>query len=345
MCLLRSEGKALSYLKLLRTLGYDKLKIRSFTSRSPTVATIMKKYIALIIFITLLISCNSEKKNKDKKEIKTETFITESFELVKPIKNSKAVLILFGGYGEEPEDIEREFKILEIAKKNEISVILMNYSKKLWLEEKDKIELAKLLQKTLEKHNLNKNDIYIGGFSSGGIISLLISNFIISMKQFYINPKGVFIVDAPVDLLGLYKSAQKNIARNFSEVSVKESNWIINTLEKKLGNPKNGISEYEKYSVYTLESDNTENLKKLKDTKIRIYTEPDKKWWKENRLAEYEQLNAYHLKKLFESLKSLNYKNVEYIPTENKGFRSDGKRHPHSWSIVDKEDLMNWIIK
>jgi len=32
-------GKALSYLKLLRTLGYDKLEIRSFTSRSPTVRT------------------------------------------------------------------------------------------------------------------------------------------------------------------------------------------------------------------------------------------------------------------------------------------------------------------
>ncbi|HFC01343.1 MAG TPA: hypothetical protein ENJ53_11105, partial [Phaeodactylibacter sp.] len=69
----------------------------------------MKKNITLIIFITILISCNSKKKDIEKNEIKAETFRTINFELVKPIKNSKAALILFGGYGEEPEDIEREF--------------------------------------------------------------------------------------------------------------------------------------------------------------------------------------------------------------------------------------------
>ncbi len=313
-------------------------KVIGYTSYSPHET--MKKNITIILFITILISCHSNKR----KEIKTETFRTENFELVKPIQNSRAVLILFGGYGERPEDIEREFKILDPAKNKEISVLLMNYSKKLWLEEKEKIELAKLLQNTLEKYHLSKKDIYVGGFSSGGLVALLISNFILSLKQFYINPKGVFVVDSPVDLLDLYKSAQKNIAGNYSDVSVQESNWLINTLEKKLGNPKDGISEYEKYSVYTLESDHIENIKKLKNIKIRLYTEPDKEWWKTNRMTDYEQTNAYHLKKLSESLKSHGYKNVEFIPTTNKGFRADGTRHPHSWSIVDKEDLMNWMI-
>ncbi|WP_111706242.1 hypothetical protein [Lutibacter citreus] len=164
------------------------------------------------------------------------------------------------------------------------------------------------------------------------------------MKQFNINPKGVFIIDSPIDLLELHRAAKKNIDKNFSEVAVKESNWIINTLNKKLGNPKKGISNYEKYSVYTLESNYTKNLSKLKNTKIRLYTEPDKKWWKENRMADYEQTNAYQIKKLSESLKALNFKSVEYIPTKNKGYRANGKRHPHSWSIIDKDDLINWIL-
>ena len=191
----------------------------------------MNKNIALIVLLIIFSSCKSEKKQENKKEAKTEIFITDNFELTKLTENSKAVLILFGGYGEKPEDIETEFEILEIAKKNEISVILMNYSNKLWLEQNEKIDLAKLLQGTLEKHNLNKNDIYIGGFSSGGIVSLLISDFIASKKQFYIDPKGVFIADSPIDLLGLYKSSEKNIAKNFSEVSVQESNWILETFD------------------------------------------------------------------------------------------------------------------
>jgi hypothetical protein len=305
----------------------------------------MKKNIAyIIIILTIWISCKSEKKKGLKKEIKIETIISENFEIIKPTENSKAVLILFGGYGEKPADIKREFEISEIAKNNQISLIFMNYSNKLWLEENEKMNLAKLLQNTLEKHNLNKNDIYIGGFSSGGIVSLLISNYITGMKQFYIDPKGVFIVDSPIDLLGLHKASKKNIERNFSDIAVQESNWIIDKFDKKLGNPKNGISNYEKHSVYTLESNYTKNLKKLKNTKIRLYTEPDIDWWKKNRMADYEQTNAFHINKLSESLKDLGFKSVEYIPTKNKGYRANGERHPHSWSIIDKENLIDWIL-
>ncbi|MDO3695930.1 hypothetical protein QVZ41_13850 [Wenyingzhuangia sp. chi5] len=303
----------------------------------------MKKILVLIFFSVTLFSCKSEKKSI-RKEINTETFETSNFELIKTIGDTKAVLILFGGFGENPTDIKREFKILDITKKNQITLILMNYSKKLWLEEFEKKELAKLLQETLEKHNLNKKDIYIGGFSSGGIMSLQISNYIIGMKEFYIDPKGVFIVDSPIDLLELYKASKKNISRDFSSVSVEESKWLINTLEKKLGNPEKGISKYEKYSTYTLETDYIKNLKKLNKTKIRLYTEPDTIWWKENRMADYEQMNAFHIKKLYESLKRHNFKEVEYIPTKNKGYRADGERHPHSWSIINKEDLINWIL-
>ena len=35
---------------------------------------------------------------------------------------------------------------------------------------------------------------------------------------------------------------------------------------------------------------------------------------------------------------------VEYIPTENMGFRANGERHPHSWSIIDKVGLIKWIL-
>lgn len=304
----------------------------------------MNKYLFTVLFLSILISCKSEKKTIDKKEIKTKVFATEKYELIKSTKDSKAVLILFGGFGEKPADIKREFKIEEIAKKNNISLLLMNYSNKLWLEESEKSDLAALLQTTLEKHNLHKKDIFIGGFSSGGVVSLHISNYIIGLKEFYIDPKGVFIADSPIDLLALYKSSEKNIEKKFSEVAVQESNWIINHLEEQLGNPKKDISKYEKYAVYILASDYTKNLEHLKNTKLRFYTEPDKKWWKAKRMADYEQMNAYYIKNLSESLKKQGFKNVEYIATKNKGYRANGDRHPHSWSIVDKENLVDWIV-
>jgi hypothetical protein len=307
-----------------------------------------KNSILVIIFLTILISCKSEKKKtihkEITKEVKTATIITDDFEIIKPTENSKVVLILFGGFGEKPADIKREFQILDLAKKNQISLVLMNYSDKLWLEENDKRDLAQLLQSALEEHNLSHKDIYIGGFSSGGIVSLLISDYITGLKEFYINPKGVFIADSPIDLLALYKASEINIERNFSDVAIQESNWIINLFDKQLGNPKNGISNYEKYAVFTSTSNYTKNLSNLKNTKIRLYTEPDVNWWKANRKTNFEQTNAYYIQKLSESLKKRDFKNVAYIATKNKGYRGNGERHPHSWSIIDVENLFDWML-
>ncbi len=35
--------------------------------------------------------------------------------------------------------------------------------------------------------------------------------------------------------------------------------------------------------------------------------------------------------------------NIELIETTDRGYRADGTRHPHSWSIIDKADLIQWM--
>ncbi|MFV1884962.1 MAG: hypothetical protein ACMZ7B_10780 [Balneola sp.] len=305
---------------------------------------------ASIILILTFIGLTSCKQNHKEKESTTENLVhteitKEDYELYKPKEEVKAVLVLFGGYPEVAEDIRREFEILDIAMKNNIAVVLSNFNQKLWLEENEKQELASHLQNILEENQLPTNNITIGGFSSGGVVSLLISNYIIGMKQFYIDPKGVFIIDSPIDLVALYKSSEKNIERDFSEPAIQESNWLIETLGKNFGNPKDDTKNYEEKAVFTFNTDNTSNLNNLKNTKIRLYTEPDTLWWKEHRMADYDQTNAFYIEKLFESLKTKGFEHIEYIPTKDKGYRANGERHPHSWAIVDKDDLINWILK
>ena len=305
-----------------------------------------KIFIVLILFG--LISCKDNKsQEKQNTVVKAELLeiIKEDYELYKPVQQAKAVLILFGGYPENAADIKREFSILEIAKNNDIAVLLLNYNQKLWLEENEKYQLAKQLQEIIENNELPSDTIFIGGFSSGGVVSLLISNYIVGMKQFYIDPKGVFIIDSPIDLVALYASSEKNIERNFSEISIQESNWIIETLGSTFGNPNDELKKYENKSVFTYRSNYTNNVQKLKNTKIRLYTEPDTLWWKKHRMADFEQMNAFYIKELSERLKEQGFENVEYIATHNKGYRANGERHPHSWAIVDKKDLIDWILK
>ena len=305
----------------------------------------MNRYLVIVYIITLFISCKTAQKEKTKTEVLPDyqEVIHENYELSKPTEDISNVLVLFGGYPEKPENIKREFTILDIAKENNIAVLYMNYHQKLWLEDDEKQKLASLLQSIFLENKLPIKNIFIGGFSSGGNVSLLISSFLIEQKEFNLAPKGVFIIDSPIDLVALYKSSEKNLKRKFSETSVQESTWIIETLEKRFGHPSGNLSKYEAYAVFTSQSNNIDKLNSLKNTKIRLYTEPDTLWWKTNRMADYDQMNAYYIKKMYERLKESGFDPIEYIPTVNKGFRANGDRHPHSWSIVDKKELVEWM--
>lgn len=204
--------------------------------------------------------------------------------------------MLFGGFPENAGGIENEFPINDLANEKSIAVAYLNFNRKLWLEENDKAKLALSIQELFDSNDLPTSTVYIGGLSSGGSIALLISNFLSQKPEYNLNPTGVFVVDSPIDLAALFRVAETNIKRNFSQASVGESSFIFNYFNEQLGNPDDKIAAYEKYSTFTFETQNIQNLKNLKETKIRFYTEPDKAWWKENMGVEYEQMNAFHIK-------------------------------------------------
>lgn len=295
----------------------------------------------LILFLTVtVISCKGQTQENNQ----TKKITTPEFKLIKS-EEQNGLLILFPCFPCDAENTFSEFKISEISIKNGFSVLAMNFNQHLFLKLSEKQELAQRLEKIVIENNLNRKKIFIGGFSSGGNVSLLISDYLIKIKSI-VQPKGIFVVDSPIDLLALYKTAHKNLTNNFSKPSIQEATWVKSFFDNEFGNPKNGIAKYEKYSPFTLETQNIKNLKNLKKLKIRFYTEPDLKWWKENRKNNYYDLNAYYLKQLSDKLKNeFGSQNIRLIETKNKGYRKNGDRHPHSWSIVNTNDLMKWMLE
>ncbi|APG65417.1 hypothetical protein LPB136_08640 [Tenacibaculum todarodis] len=294
----------------------------------------------IINYIIILLLIGTSCKGKPKSEI----IKTDEFELIKA-ENQKGLLILFPCFPCDAENTLSEFKITEISLENDFSVLAMNLNQRLFLRQIEKQKIAEQLESIITKNQLSKENIFIGGFSSGGNVSLLISDYLVESKSL-IEPKGVFIVDSPIDLLALYKTAKKNLELNFSEPSIQEAKWIKEFFDNEFGNPKNGIVNYENNSPFTYETQNISNLKGLQNLKIRLYTEPDLKWWKENRKNDFEDLNAFYIEKVSDKLKSeFGNKNIELIKTENKGYRANGERHPHSWAIVNEKDLIKWMTE
>lgn len=287
----------------------------------------------LLIIIISLIFINCKTKTSEEKDY-----------IVHKAKNEKAVLILFPCFPCDKTNTKSEAKFIDKIENEGITTILLDYNQKLYLDEFEKEDLSKKLNSILTENEISKKNIFIGGFSSGGNITIILSNYLIE-NQNELQPKGIFIVDSPFDLEELYKSAKKDIQLNKNIEAVEEGKFIVNFFEQNLGNPETNIEKYKALSPYLISQNSVNNIEYLKNIKIRFYTEPDLEWQSLNRHRKYEDLNAYKVEKTWEALKRLGNEKAEFIKTENLGIRANGEKHPHSWSIVEKEDLIKWILE
>ena len=296
---------------------------------------------AILVFNTSACQSKTQKAKEVPVEVTNEKEETDAYTWLRA-KNQEAVLILFPCFPCDNENTLSEFPIQKKALANGVSLLLMNYNKKLYLSEEEKEELAKQITHVLEKHHQTDKKVFIGGFSSGGNVSLLMADYSAQQNLSW-KPDGVFVVDSPIDLLGLYRTSEANIERNFSEVSVQESSWLLEYFQSSFGDPDSTLEKYEAISPFIKETHNISNVEGILEMKVRAYTEPDSTWWMENRKVPFEETNAQYLKHFIAELKSRGGKNIEYITSQNKGYRANGDRHPHSWAIVDVDDLIRWM--
>lgn len=78
-------------------------------------------------------------------------------------------------------------------------MLLLNFNNHLWVDEDDCRALTEELEKGFVQNELGRNNIYIGGMSIGGNVALRPSNYLMGTTS-DLAPKGLFIVDSPIDL-------------------------------------------------------------------------------------------------------------------------------------------------
>ncbi len=269
-----------------------------------------------------------------------EVKVSDSYELHKAI-NPKATLVLFPGGASTARETKEEFDILTTAAANQVSVLFMNFNRHLWIDETTTKQLSQELEAIFTENHLETENVYMGGMSLGGNVALTLSNYLRQIN-FNIVPKGTFIVDSPIDLYALYTSSIKDITNpNLDEERLAEPKWIVSYFEEEF--TKDSLLEnIQKVSPFTFERKYT-SVTNLKSNKLRFYTEPDSLWWKTNRQTDFESTNAFTIQQISKDLKAKDWNLFELIETENKGYRPNGDRHPHSWSIVNKRELIEWM--
>lgn len=275
-----------------------------------------------------------------------------------PPTTIKGVLALFPATYETTENvISCNQQLIEKGFEKGIMTIVIsaNYNRGM---ESDPLSLAffnQVFSDAIVRYKAPADKFILSGFSLGGNNALHYAEM--SNDKRYstsIRPLAVIGVDPPVDCAGLYKRAEYEIGVYTKDSVVltpgmqgalNEDRYIINFYTTTYGgSPDKYPERYIEGSEFSYDQPDGGNAKYLLNVPVRIYCDPDIVWQLENRNRSYYQMSAADQTAMINFLRINGNKRAEFIPAVGKGYRLDGARHPHSWSVIDPDECLNWML-
>lgn len=263
-----------------------------------------------------------------------------------PIQAPKGVLVLLPGTWETTLHVlQSNTKLIERAYNHQLAVIIPSLNQRLSLNTTVLQFLNNVFTDAMQKYHLPADKFIIGGLSMGGLFSIRYAELAAEdPSKTTIHPKAVYSVDGPTDLENLYYSFKRRF-NNPRNANKGEAEYAIKEFERFMGgSPQQFRKQYIHYSTFSKSEEDGGNAKYLLNLPVRIYNDLDVNWWIENRGNDLYDMNALDQSAFINHLIGRGNKKAEFINAIGKGYRLEGNRHPHSWSIVDPEECIEWIL-
>lgn len=266
---------------------------------------------------------------------------------IEPKGKIEGTLLLLPGFGQLAQYVFPETKLHKFAAENNLLTISFSTRFRSSADDFYQRKLNTTLKDAIKRYDLDPEKFVIGGFSAGGVIALRYTELCKEFPdKFPINPQGVFMADSPVDMFLIHEFFEEAIKENRSEVAVAEAKGSIDYMQKNYGKtPPEDREFYGKLSPFSINPEYGQNEKFLKDVAVRTYHDLDVNWRLINRNQPMRFQNYIATSELINRLLLMGNKRAEFIQTFETGYRADGRRHPHSWSIIDEEECISWVKK
>ncbi|WP_421754338.1 hypothetical protein [Croceimicrobium sp.] len=215
----------------------------------------------------------------------------------------------------------------------------------LYLKDRGLEVLDSLLGKVLATYSIPENALFIGGISASGTRALRYVQYCAAGKSnFDIRMRGAFAVDAPLDMERFYQSVHWN-KNKFKAGMLWEANYMQDYYAREMGcSPEECPKRYHSASVHSYRDSSCSQAQLLMGSSVLLIHEPDMDWWSNERGASYFDINSFDLVGLHTCLLNEAHSDLEIICTSGKGFDKEGNRNCHSWTIVDENYLIEWIL-
>jgi pimeloyl-ACP methyl ester carboxylesterase len=238
----------------------------------------------------------------------------------------------------ETEALHRDVAVLHITTGNPLDFLFA---------EPEVDDLARRVGRILDENGLGDAPVFLAGLSLGGTRALRLAEFLRANGDPYgMRVTAVAIVDAPLDMVRLWHAERRAAEVGFHPAAADEGRWVTYLLETHLaGTPSEARSRYVQYSPFVFGEEHGGNARYLRDVALRAYHEPDVDWWIANRAKSYYSMNSLDLAALVNELRLSGNSRAELVTTvgQRRGYAEGAS--PHTWSIVDNGDLIDWFLE
>ena len=151
------------------------------------------------------------------------------------------------------------------------------------------------------------------------------------------------MVDSPIDIFTIWDQLQESATNKYSELALEEAERAMAHIKNDYGVPKENSKVYAKLTAFSMNKEYSQNEKHLKNTAVRAYHDVDIAWRLKNRNQTVHNSNYEVTTELINRLLLMGNDKAEFMQTFQTGYRSNGQRHPHSWSIVNEVEFIQWM--
>ncbi len=260
----------------------------------------------------------------------------------------KGCLFLITSFYETPEHVMEQTDLPLLAAKEDILTIIPTFKTGLasfGIDSLTQLSFKEIIEDAHNRYNLKNSKFYIGGFSIGGSCAVKFAEDAVKEKYQY-RPDAVFVVDPPLDFIRFYNSYKRTLRIAPNSKLRKEAIYMMERMRNEFdGTPVTNKQNYINKSPYCFTDTNQTAIKHIVNIPIRYYTEPELNWkMKELGSTDYSDINGLDGSCMINELILLGNKKAELILTKDKGYRRpDHRKQPHSWSIIDEEELIKWL--
>jgi len=263
-------------------------------------------------------------------------------------EGARGMVALLPGYGGDVDDFARSSLPARLAKAQVLTLVVRPTPEGTgYLDDAGLEVLHATLAFAARAASLGPGRLAIGGFSAGGVGAVRHAQRCAQGKcDALADPVAVFAVDPPLDFDRWARAMQIVQKRGQPPMVVREAEGILWALGHHLGGLPDEVPDaYRRASPLLAWEPDGGNAALLADRPIRLYCEPDTDWMVDNAL-DYYTTNAVDQVAMISLLRRLGNRRAELVVTSGLGYREDlgGIRLPHSWSIVNEEDLAHWIL-